>query len=480
MKIKLPTTVKMILDTLHARGYEAYAVGGCVRDSILGRTPDDWDITTNAEPRDVKWTFQNTVDTGIEHGTVTVLIGRDKHEVTTYRIDGKYTDGRHPDEVTFARTLEEDLLRRDFTINAMAYSEEGGLVDLYGGMDDLQRKQIRCVGNADARFGEDALRILRAVRFSAQLNFSIEENTREAIRAHAPELSKISAERIYVELTKLLVSDHPEYLRAAYDLGVTKIILPEFDALMDTPQNNPHHSYNVGEHTLEALRQLAGVTPQKDRAADASAGAEGAEAKEAHGAKAEAEKEAAHERRLLRLAMLLHDIGKPACRSTDARGVDHFKMHGSIGADMAAGILRRLKADNRTIHGAKVLIKYHDWRMESSKKSVRRALNKIGAELFPLLLQLQWADTMAQSEWMREEKLERISNVAYAFERIMEKGECIDLAGLAISGKDLIDLGVPPGPRIGELLELALREVLDDPLKNTREELMKIVEKNLT
>ena len=464
MKIKLPTTVKMILDTLHARGYEAFAVGGCVRDSVLGRVPDDWDITTTAEPRDVKWVFRNTVDTGIEHGTVTVLVGGGKHEVTTYRVDGKYSDGRHPDEVTFARSLTEDLLRRDFTINAMAYNEKSGLVDLYGGMDDLQRKLIRCVGDPDARFSEDALRILRAIRFSAQLNFQIEEKTREAITAHAPDLEKISEERVYTEITKLLSSDHPEYLRAAYDLGVTKVILPEFDALMHTPQNNPHHIYSVGEHTLAALAALAKVTPAAAESAD---GDDDPEAK----------KEAAYKRRLLRLAMLLHDIGKPECRTTDERGVDHFKMHAHAGAEKAARILRRLKADNRTIRETQTLIEYHDWRMETSKKAVRRAVNKVGAELFPLLLELQWADTMAQSEWMREQKLERISGVAYAFERIMEKGDCIDLSGLAISGKDLLELGVPAGPRVGELLKLALQEVLEDPLKNTREQLLAFIER---
>ena len=241
MKIKLPDNVKMILDRLHEAGFEAYAVGGCVRDSILGRIPGDWDITTNALPQDTKKLFKRTIDTGIEHGTVTIMVGKEGYEVTTYRIDGKYEDSRHPSEVTFTKNLTEDMKRRDFTINAMAYNDEEGIIDRFGGMEDIEKGLIRCVGNPKERFSEDALRIMRAVRFAAQLNYSIEDETKNAISELADTLKNISAERIQTELVKLLLSDHPERLMTAYELGITKVILPEFDRCMETPQNNPHH-----------------------------------------------------------------------------------------------------------------------------------------------------------------------------------------------------------------------------------------------
>ncbi len=434
MKIRLPATVKGIIDALEARGFEAYAVGGCVRDSILGRTPDDWDITTSARPEQVKEIFHRTVDTGIVHGTVTVLLGSGAHEVTTYRIDGEYEDARHPRGVTFTASLEEDLKRRDFTINAMAYNEKQGLVDLYGGMEDLQRKVIRCVGNPEERFGEDALRILRAVRFSAQLNFQIEEATRKAIVRLAAALEKISAERICAELLKLLLSPHPDYLRRAWETGITGIVLPEFDALMETPQNNPHHCCNVGEHTLKSLCQVP---------AD----------------------------RILRLTMLLHDMGKPSCRTTDEKGTDHFKGHGEVGARMAGQILRRLKMDNDTIRKVKLLVKFHDWRVEPAERAVRRAVNRVSPELFPALLQIQTADTLAQSENWRRQKLERIEKVSGLYKKIMEEHQCVGLKDLALSGRDLIELGMEPGPRLGELLNAALEHVLDVPEDNTKESL---------
>ena len=339
MKIRLPATVKAIIDTLQAKGFEAYAVGGCVRDSILGRKPDDWDITTSARPEQVKKIFQRTVDTGLAHGTVTVLLGSGVHEVTTYRIDGEYEDSRHPRDVTFTASLEEDLKRRDFTINAMAYNETAGLVDLYGGMEDLQKRRIRCVGNPLDRFGEDALRIMRSVRFSAQLHFSIEKKTWEAVKVLAPTLSRISAERICAELLKLLLSDHPEELKTAWEAGITRVVLPEFDELMKTPQNNPHHCWNVGEHTLNSLCQV------------------------------EADK-------VLRLTMLLHDMGKPACRTTDPEGIDHFKCHGEVSARMAEEILRRLRMDHDTIQKVSKLTRYHDWRVEPAERNVRRAVNR--------------------------------------------------------------------------------------------------------
>lgn len=230
MYLELPPKVSRILMVLQSHGYEAFAVGGCVRDAVLGRKPDDWDITTSARPQEVKELFSHTVDTGLAHGTVTVLLGRDGYEVTTYRIDGEYEDCRHPSEVVFSSELEEDLRRRDFTINAMAYNREQGLVDIFGGMEDLQRKQIRCVGEARERFLEDALRILRAVRFSAQLGFSVETATKEALRELAGNLRFVSAERIQTELVKLLLSPHPDFIMMLFELNIDRVILPEIRA----------------------------------------------------------------------------------------------------------------------------------------------------------------------------------------------------------------------------------------------------------
>lgn len=280
MKINIPENAKKILDTMHAAGYEAYVVGGCVRDAILGREPGDWDITTNAAPLEVKGLFRRTIDTGIEHGTVTVMMGKEGYEVTTYRIDGEYEDGRHPNQVTFTRSLVEDMKRRDFTINAMAYNDEEGLIDKFGGEQDLKEGIIRCVGDARERFSEDALRIMRAIRFSAQLGFDIEESTKRAITELAPTLEKISAERIQVELVKLITSDYPGRMRDAYELGITKVIFPELDACMATEQNNWHHAYSVGEHII---RSVENIRPDK----------------------------------VLRLTMLMHDIAKPVTMTID-------------------------------------------------------------------------------------------------------------------------------------------------------------------
>ena len=265
MKIDLPEKVNMIIRTLNDAGFEAYAVGGCIRDSILGRTPSDWDITTSANPQEVKLLFRRTIDTGIRHGTVTVMLDKDSFEVTTYRIDGEYEDGRHPKDVVFTKSLYEDLRRRDFTINAMAYNEQCGLVDAFGGIKDLENQMIRAVGNPKERFTEDALRIMRSVRFAAQLGFSIEQGTRDAAKYLAGNLRKISAERIQTELVKLMVSDHPEFLKTAYEIGITKETLPEFDCCMETEQNHPHHCYTVGEHILKALQHVKAGDMQDEK-----------------------------------------------------------------------------------------------------------------------------------------------------------------------------------------------------------------------
>lgn len=434
VNIILPEDVKKIINKIEEAGFEAYAVGGCVRDSLLSRTPDDWDITTSARPEQIKALFKRTIDTGIAHGTVTVMQNHVGYEVTTYRIDGEYEDSRHPREVTFTASLTEDLRRRDFTINAMAYNDRVGIVDEFHGMEDLKNKVIRAVGNPLERFEEDALRIMRAVRFSAQLGYEIEEGTKEAIRALVGNLTHISAERIQVELVKLIKSPHPEKMRDLYRLGITKVVMPEFDAVMKTGQNNPHHKYTVGEHTIYGMMAI------------------------------EADKD-------LRLAMLFHDFGKPLCKTTDDDGIDHFHGHAAESEELCKKILRRLKFDNDTIRLVSQLVFYHDYRVESGKKYVRRAVNKIGEEVFPKLLKVKQADLDAQSDYQKKEKQRRLDEVSALYEEIIRDEECVSLRTLAVRGGDLIAWGMKPGKEIGEMLGKLLDEVLENPENNEKEKL---------
>ena len=437
IRIDVPEKAKKVVNTIQAAGFEAYVVGGCVRDSILGRQPQDWDITTSAKPEQVKMLFPRTIDTGLQHGTVTVMQDREGFEVTTYRIDGEYEDSRHPKEVVFTPNLEEDLKRRDFTINAMAYNEEKGLVDIFGGMEDIRLGRIRCVGRSEERFGEDALRMLRAIRFSAQLGYEIDGETKQGIRSLASTLKNISAERIQTELVKMLVSPHPDYLRTAYDMGVTKVFFPEFDRAMETGQHHPHHMYSVGEHILHSLAYVP---------AD----------------------------KVLRLTMLLHDIGKPDTLTVDEQGITHFYNHESVSAEMAKTILRRLKFDNDTINMVYKLVMYHDYgnSVEPTLQIVRRAMNRIGEDAFPALFQVKYADMMAQSSYLRDEKLKRLENWEQLYAEIREKQQCVSLKTLAVTGSDLIAAGMKPGRELGEVLQKLLQLVLEDPACNTKEKLL--------
>lgn len=435
IKITLPENVKFIIDKLEAAGYEAYAVGGCVRDSILGREPNDWDITTSAKPLETKALFKKSFDTGIKHGTISVLLGRDIYEVTTFRIDGEYEDSRHPKEVTFTSDLKEDLLRRDFTINAMAYNPSVGLVDLYGGAEDLQNHIIRCVGNPHDRFSEDALRIMRAVRFAAQLNYDIEENTANAIKELAETLKNISAERIQTELVKLVTSDHPEFLKKAWELGITKVILPEFDRAMESEQNNPNHAYSVGEHTLKVMQNVPSD-------------------------------------KVMRLAALFHDMGKVDTKTTDEQGVDHFYGHPEVSARIAAGVFNRLKFDNDTKTKVCRLVETHDWFIGAVPAHIRRYINRIGEEYFPMIFEFNKADVLAQSNFNREEKLKDLDVLKEAYIKVKEAGDCVNIKDLAVTGSDVIKAGVPAGPEVGRILKVLLEEVLDDSSKNTKEYLL--------
>lgn len=441
MKINIPDNANYILDKLNQAGFEAYVVGGCVRDSILGKTPSDWDVTTSAKPEEVKRIFRRTVDTGIKHGTVTVLLDKESYEVTTYRIDGDYGDGRHPDSVLFTDKLKEDLRRRDFTINAMAYNDRDGLVDIFGGIGDIEKKLIRCVGVPDERFSEDALRMMRAVRFSGQLGYEIDEDTLKAIEAHSSDLRKISAERIRDEFVKLLISEHPEKLRIAYRTGLTKVFLPEFDTMMRTKQIHPHHMYDVGEHTIHAVMEI------------------------------DAEKD-------LRLAMFFHDIAKPPCLTVDKEGITHFHGHPEMGAKMTVDIMRRLRFDNDTIERVSRLVKFHDYGngMDITKKVTRRAMRKMGKDIFPAFLKIKRADILSQSMYLREEKLAELGHFAGYYEEIIRDEECTGLKELAVNGSDLIAHGMSPGRELGETLNKLLDRVVDNPKLNEKSKLLELVD----
>lgn len=444
---EFPAKVRTIISRLQDAGYEAYAVGGCVRDSYMGRIPNDWDITTNALPAQVKEIFRRTIDVGIEHGTVKVMMGNDGYEVTTYRIDGEYEDSRHPKEVTFTSDLAEDLRRRDFTINAMAYSEKTGLVDLFGGMQDLKDGVIRAVGDPAERFDEDALRMLRALRFSAAFDFKIEDETAKAISRLRGNLANISAERIRTELEKLICSDHPGRLRQAYDLGVTAVIFPEWDVMTECEQVTPHHFTNVGDHTIVALEYIVKHFHDIDKKED----------------------------RILRIATMLHDIAKPAKKFRGDDGADHFKGHPEEGVAMAESFLRRLKYDNDTIKRVKKLVRFHDDTPELTYPSVRRFIVDVEASNMDNLMRLKLADLYAHTDYKREEKLRRIETLDEMYRQIIKDGDCLSVSSLAVGGNDLMAEGIPAGPVIGSALSKLLEAVLDDPSVNEREKLLDII-----
>lgn len=446
-RLYMPRGAKYIIQELEKNGFEAYIVGGCVRDSILKKTPSDWDITTQATPVQIKNIFRRTVDTGIQHGTVTVLvdktIAKDEDvyafEVTTYRVDGEYKDHRRPSSVTFTPSLKEDLQRRDFTINAMAYNEKDGLVDIFGGREDLKKGIVKCVGNPGDRFDEDALRILRAVRFAAQLGFDIHEDTKSAMEKQGKFLEDISMERIQVELTKLITSDNPGMLVTAYELGLTRVFLPEFDSMMKTPQNNPYHIYSVGMHTVKVM-------------------------------------ENAPTDKIMRYAALLHDVAKPVTRTTDQNGTDHFYGHQEKSALMARNVLRRLKMDNDTVNAVCKLVYYHDFGLchATAKPMFRRFLAELGKDYFADYIALRRADMKGQSEYKREEKENNIRNLLKLYNQVIENKECICISELAIGGRELIELGMKPGKDMGDALKVLLEMVLENPEINNTDTLTNI------
>ena len=435
MTMDMPKNVDTAINLLQSAGFEAYAVGGCVRDSLLGKTPNDWDITTSAKPEDMKSVFADfhCIDTGIKHGTVTVVIDGEPLEITTFRLDGEYEDNRHPKSVTFTSDLGADLGRRDFTVNAMAYSKKTGTVDLFGGQNDLKNKIIRCVGDPDRRFNEDALRILRALRFASALDFEIEEKTAQSLLKNRALLGNISEERIAKELLKLVCGKGAKRILTDF-APVLFEILPELQPMYKNSHDNPHHCYDIYEHTLIAVES---IDPEPT----------------------------------LRFAMLLHDCGKPAVKKFDENGVAHFYGHQRISAEISAQILARLKVSNKFRDEILFLVSNHDrWELYENTEKMPRYLSKFGLDGVLKLLKVMRADVLAQSPEYRY-RLDQIADAEETAKNLAAQKPCLSLSELQINGRTLMDIGIPQGRKLGAVLAQLLDEVIDGVTKNTQEAL---------
>lgn len=431
----MPKNVDTAINLLQSAGFEAYAVGGCVRDSLLGKTPNDWDITTSAKPENMKSVFADfhCIDTGIKHGTVTVVIDGEPLEITTFRLDGEYEDNRHPKSVTFTSNLGADLGRRDFTVNAMAYSKKTGTVDLFGGQNDLKNKIIRCVGDPDRRFNEDALRILRALRFASALDFEIEEKTAQSLLKNRALLGNISEERIAKELLKLVCGKGAKRILTDF-APVLFEILPELQPMYKNSHDNPHHCYDIYEHTLIAVES---INPEPT----------------------------------LRFAMLLHDCGKPAVKKFDENGVAHFYGHQRISAEISAQILARLKVSNKFRDEILFLVSNHDrWELYENTEKMPRYLSKFGLDGVLNLLKVMRADVLAQSPEYRY-RLDQIADAEETAKNLAAQKPCLSLSELQINGRTLMDIGIPQGRKLGAVLAQLLDEVIDGVTKNTQEAL---------
>lgn len=451
MKINVPEKVEYIIRTLKSNGYEAYAVGGCIRDSILGREPGDWDITTSASPFEVKEIFHRTIDTGIQHGTVTVMLEKEGFEVTTYRLDGEYEDCRHPKQVEFTKSLEEDLKRRDFTINAMAYNEEDGMVDMFDGLGDIQRKSIRCVGNAMDRFEEDALRILRAVRFSAQIDFEIEKDTKEAICRKAKNLSNISAERIREEFNKLFLSQHPEKLIIAYETGITNVVLNEFDQKMAQNWEKDGQRYNCGDLVLAATQAVSDLRDVRQKL---------------YGGKDREVVErnlTSKERLCLSYASLLWNPASGSEAETQESD-----------ALAAKKVMQRLKFDNETINCVTKLVRFSHAAIKEEEIGMRRAMNTMGTDLMDLWFLFQQVILAGMDQSYQKARRQQLDHLYRIYCKVMDEKQCVCLKELKINGKDLIGMGCQPGVTIGTLLDQLLQHVLEFPQDNEIEALKQL------
>lgn len=434
---EIPDGVRNILDVLEEKGFEAWLVGGCVRDHLMERRPKDYDVTTSAAVEQTIAAFEGfrVIETGVKHGTVTVLSEGMPVEVTTFRVDGIYTDGRHPDSVSFSDDIREDLGRRDFTVNAMVYSPRRGFLDLFGGEDDLRAGIIRCVGDPATRFDEDALRILRALRFASVLGFEIEPATAKAIHEGKELLSRIAVERITQELFGLLCGKNAaDVLRSFPD--VIAQVIPPCEAMFGFEQRNPHHDSDVWEHTI---RVVAAAPPD----------------------------------RVLRLAALLHDIGKPHCFTVDAEGVGHFHGHASVSERIAEEIFAHyIRTDKRTSANVTLLVGSHDEKLIPDRKIMRRRLSKYGEETLRQLIALQRADLAGQSAEASAQPARELDEAEAILNELAVENACVTLQSLAVKGGDLMAMGVPMGPLIGQILNRLLAEVCGETLENTSDALL--------
>lgn len=433
-KINIPSNANKLIHLLQHEGYSAYVVGGCVRDSLLNRNPNDWDICTSATPTEMMAVFKDfqIIETGLQHGTITVVVDTDTYEVTTFRIDGEYTDNRRPNSVSFTNKLEEDLSRRDFTINAMAYNDEEGLIDPFNGLTDINEKVIRCVGDPLARFDEDALRVLRALRFACQLGFAIDFTTSMALFIKSPLLENISKERINVEFCKMVVTGCFSNIMLIYPCVFSQFI-PELHDIICFDQKNPAHQYDVFTHTSKAL--------QADSSADL----------------------------VTRLALFFHDFGKPLCYQEDMDGTRHYEGHGRVGAEIVDSILAALKFDNKTRNAVTELVYYHDSTLEVDGANIKRWLNKLSVEQFKRLLSIRRADIKGSRQDYDIRRLEKVDKIEQQLNAILANGECFSLKELAINGNDLIALGCQAGKELGTILNALLQQVINGQLKNTKE-----------
>lgn len=437
MKIEMPNEVKLVLDKLKENGYEGYLVGGCVRDSIMNRVPNDWDITTNAKPDEIMNIFDKVIPTGIDYGTVTVLINDYKIEVTTYRIDGEYSDGRCPDSVQFTNTLEEDLKRRDFTINAMAYNDEDGLIDLFNGMEHIREKLIVFVGDADERIDEDALRMIRAIRFATQLEFRLSIKAYGSIMSKHKLILTISKERINSELNKILTSNNPQI--GLITMKNTNMLYGIITQLVncDVLQNNKHHVFTILNHMFMTCCYSKNKLN-------------------------------------IRMASLLHDIAKPKVLSTDENGVDHYYGHDKLSSEMSREILQKLRYSKDFINNVSNLIYYHGTQIEPTKKSVKRMLNKLDGdiELFRDLIELKMADSLAQNPKYMREKIIKLNDILYVLDEIIKDDEAFTLKQLKINGNDLMGHLDIEGKAVGEMLNDLLELVINGYIENDKDELI--------
>lgn len=433
-EIKAPEQVKTALRLLQENGFESYAVGGCVRDSLLGNTPDDWDITTSARPQETEAVFQNyrLIETGLQHGTVTVILDGMPLEITTFRVDGDYLDARHPESVTFTRSLRDDLARRDFTVNTLCWNETDGVVDLFGGTADLQNRLLRAVGEPDKRFQEDALRILRGIRFASVLGFTLEEATADSILRNRQLLSAVAKERIRVEFSKLLCGQNAAQVLERFH-EVVEVFIPELRPLVGCPQNTKYHCFDVFHHTLAALENIPPLE-------------------------------------IPRLCMFFHDFGKPVCRRTDADGTDHFKGHEQKSAEIVEPILRRLRYDNHTVKTVTERIRIHDTKSAVTKVRAKKLLSEIGEENYRALMDIKRADCRGKADpHAIDEKLQKMDAL---LTEILENGECYALKQLAVNGNDLKAIGIADGKSIHDVLDALLLAVIEERRPNEKAALL--------